>query len=79
MPDTAKPVHEPFMADVHRLIVQHGVDEARRQAASRHERAVVEAAYQVLSEEEDRLGFTYSGFDLTSPKRTEYGSGRAIT
>ena len=48
------------MAEVHRLIVQKGVEEARRQAA------VVEAAYQVLSEEEDRLGFTYSGFALTS-------------
>ncbi len=54
------------MADVHRLIMQEGVDEARRQAVSKHERALVEAAYQVLSEEADRLGFTYSGFALTS-------------
>lgn len=54
------------MADVHRLIVKQGVDEARKQAATKHERAVVEAAYQVLSEEADRLGFTYSGFALTS-------------
>jgi hypothetical protein len=54
------------MADVHRLIVQKGVEEARKQAATRHERALVEAAYQVLSEEADKLGFTYSGFALTS-------------
>jgi Plasmid encoded RepA protein len=54
------------MADVHRLIVRHGVEEARRQAATKHERALVEAAYQVMSEESDRLGFTYSGFALTS-------------
>jgi hypothetical protein len=54
------------MADVHRLIIQKGVDEARRQAITKHERALVEAAYQVLGEEADRLGFTYSGFALTS-------------
>ncbi len=54
------------MAEVHRLIVQKGVEEARKQAATKHERAVVEAAYQVLSEEADKIGFTYSGFALTS-------------
>ncbi len=32
----------------------------------RHERAVVEAAYQVLAEESEGIGFTYSGFALTS-------------
>lgn len=54
------------VADIHRLIIQNGVEEARRQAATKHERALVEAAYQVLSEEADKLGFTYSGFALTS-------------
>jgi hypothetical protein len=54
------------MAEVHQLILLHGIDEARRQAASRHERAVVEAAYQVLAEENEAIGFTYSGFALTS-------------
>ena len=54
------------MAEVHHLIVQKGVEEARRQAATKHERALVEAAYQVMSEEADKLGFTYSGFALTS-------------
>lgn len=54
------------MAEVHRLIVKQGVEETRKQASSKHERAVVEAAYQVLSEEAYKLGFTYSGFALTS-------------
>src|SRR4029077_20228672 len=54
------------MAEVHQLIVRHGIEEARRQAASKHERQVVEAAYQVLSEDAERMGFTYSGFALTS-------------
>ena len=55
-----------IMAEVHRLIVQKGVEEARRQAVTKHERVLVEAAYQVLTEEADKLGFTYSGFALTS-------------
>jgi hypothetical protein len=54
------------MADVHRLILKHGVDEVRRLAASKRQRQVVEAAYQVLSEDAERIGFTYSGFALTS-------------
>jgi len=54
------------VANIHRLIIQRGVEEARRQAVTKHERALVEAAYQVMSEEADKLGFTYSGFALTS-------------
>jgi hypothetical protein len=33
------------MAEVHQLIIQYGVDEARRQAVTKHERMMVEAAY----------------------------------
>lgn len=55
-----------IMAEVHQLIVQRGVEEARRQAVTKHERVLVEAAYQVLTEETDKMGFTYSGFALTS-------------
>lgn len=54
------------MAEVHQLILRHGIDEARRQAASAHERALIEAAYHVLGEESECIGFTYSGFALTS-------------
>jgi hypothetical protein len=54
------------MAEVHQLIIRQGVDEARRQATSKRERALVEAAYQVLSEDAEKIGFTYSGFALTS-------------
>ncbi len=54
------------MANIHQIILREGVDEARRQAASKHERALVEAAYKVLSEDADKMGFTYSGFALTS-------------
>jgi Plasmid encoded RepA protein len=54
------------MAEVHQLIIQHGIEEARRQAVSKHERNVIETAYQVLSDDAERMGFTYSGFALTS-------------
>jgi len=54
------------MAEVHQLIIQHGIEEARRQAVTKHERMVIEAAYQVLSDDAERMGFTYSGFALTS-------------
>jgi hypothetical protein len=59
------------MAEVHRLITLHGVDEARRQAATARERQAVETAFKALSDDAEQLGFTYSGFALTSlPHRT---------
>jgi hypothetical protein len=54
------------MAQIHQLILRDGIDEARRQAATKHERVLVEAAYRVLSEDAEKMGFTYSGFALTS-------------
>lgn len=54
------------MAQIHQLILREGVSEARKQAATKHERALVEAAYRVLSEDAEKIGFTYSGFALTS-------------
>lgn len=62
----ARARHFGGMAEIHRLIRTQGVEEARRQAVNAHERAVVEAAYRVLSEETESIGFTYSGFALTS-------------
>jgi len=63
------------MAEVHQLIITHGIEEARRQAVNKHERRVVEAAYQVLSDDAERMGFTYSGFALTSlPHKPPQGS-----
>ncbi|WP_426960229.1 replication protein RepA [Muricoccus radiodurans] len=54
------------MAEVHQLILLHGVEEARRQAVTKHERALVDTAFQVLSDDAEKMGFTYSGFALTS-------------
>ena len=54
------------MENVHWLIRTHGIEEARRQALTKRERQVVEAAYQVLTDDAERIGFGYSGFALTS-------------
>lgn len=54
------------MTRVHQLILKEGIEEARRRAATKHERLLVEAAYQVLTEDAEKIGFTYSGFGLTS-------------
>lgn len=73
------------MATVHQLILRQGIDEARRQAVTKHERLVIEAAYQVLSEDAEKMGFSYSGFALTSlphkPQRENIWrrEGHAIT
>src|SRR5271167_4461528 len=54
------------MAQIHQLILNQGIEEARRQAATKHDRLMVEAAHQVLSDDAEKIGFTYSGFALTS-------------
>jgi hypothetical protein len=45
------------------------------EAVTKHERQVVEAAYQVLSDEAEKIGFTYSGFALTSLPHKPQQSG----
>src|SRR3954454_1947501 len=54
------------MAEVHQLIIRHGIEAARSRAMTKHERMLVEAAYRVLAEDAEKIGFTYSGFALTS-------------
>ena len=54
------------MGEVHQLILTEGIEEARRQAVTKHERQVAEAAGLVLAEEVSRLGITHAGFAMTS-------------
>ena len=54
------------MGDVHRLILQHGVEGARSMAATKAERQAVDAAASIMTEEESRLGITHAGFAMTS-------------
>jgi Plasmid encoded RepA protein len=54
------------MGDVHRLILQHGLEGARNFAGTKAERCVIEAAASMLADEESRLGITHAGFAMTS-------------
>lgn len=54
------------MAEVHQLILRHGVDGARALASTKAERHAVDAAALLMSEEESRLGITHAGFAMTS-------------
>ena len=54
------------MAEVHQAIVRYGIEAARGQATTKHERMLIEAAYRVLAEDAEKIGFTYGGFALTS-------------
>ncbi len=54
------------MGEVHQLIVQHGLDEARIRANSKSRRQAVDAAAMILADEEFRLGITHAGFAMTS-------------
>ncbi len=54
------------MGNVHQLILDHGLEKVRAQAATKVERNAVDAAAAVLSEEESRLGITHAGFAMTS-------------
>ena len=65
----------PGMGNVHRLIMRHGVEEARAFAETKAERQAIDAAAIVMGEEESRLGITHAGFAMTSlpHKRIEEG------
>jgi hypothetical protein len=54
------------MGEVHRLILAGGIEHARQLAETKAHRLAVEAAAQILAEEESRLGITHAGFAMTS-------------
>jgi hypothetical protein len=54
------------MGQIHQLILDEGVDQARLQAESKADRQAVDAAAAVLAEEVSRLGITHAGFAMTS-------------
>jgi hypothetical protein len=66
------------MGEVHSLILRHGIEAAKAQAASKAERNAVLAAALILADEDNRLGITHAGFAMTSlpHKRIEEGLWR---
>jgi hypothetical protein len=62
------------MAEVHQLILREGVEETRRRiTGGKIDRQCVNAAFEVLSDEENRIGITHAGFAMASlpHKRTQ--------
>jgi hypothetical protein len=53
------------VGDIHRLVIQHGREKARELVPARH-RHLVDVAAEVLADEAQNLGITYSGFCLTA-------------
>jgi len=53
------------MAQIHRLILKEGLDNARRSAETANDRRAVEAAAMVMAEEQNRIGITHAGFAMT--------------
>ena len=72
------------MAEIHQLILQHGIEEARRAAVSdKNDRRCVDAAFGVLSDEKGQIGIAHAGFAMAAlpHKKTtepvwERGSGQ---
>jgi Plasmid encoded RepA protein len=53
------------VGDIHRLVIQHGREKAREMLPAR-QRHLVDVAAEVLADEAQNLGITYSGFCLTA-------------
>ena len=57
------------MGNVHHLILQKGIEEARQAAilgGDATDQLCVEAAFQVMSDEADRIGIAHAGFAMAA-------------
>jgi hypothetical protein len=54
------------MADIHELIMNQGIETTRALMATKAERIAVDAAFRVMSDEEQRIGIMHAGFAMTA-------------
>lgn len=54
------------MADIHQQLAQHGRENLLAVAVSKEERRIIEIAAEVMADENERMGISYSGFCLTA-------------
>ena len=54
------------MGQIHQLILEHGIDEAKARTLDKLDRQCVETAFAVMSDEEQRVGMTHAGFAMTA-------------
>jgi hypothetical protein len=60
------------MGDIHELVIKHGRDAARAMVRA-EDRPLVDIAAEILADERQKLGITYSGFCLTSLPHKKLG------
>jgi hypothetical protein len=60
------------MGDLHELVIKHGRDAARAMVRA-EDRPLVDIAAEILADERQKLGITYSGFCLTSLPHKKLG------
>lgn len=53
------------MSDIHRQIRLQGIEQVRASAVDKHERAAIDAAFRLMSEEDPSLAVVHTGFALT--------------
>ena len=68
MPNAAISASMAGMGDLHRLILSKGIEQARREASSGGtiERLCIKAAFEVMGDEEARIGVTHAGFAMAA-------------
>ena len=54
------------MAQIHDLILQQGIGVTRSQSITKAERIAADAAFKVMSDEEQRIGIMHAGFAMTA-------------
>lgn len=54
------------MGQIHQLILEHGIEEAKARTLDKLDRQCVETAFAVMSDEEQRVGMTHAGFAMTA-------------
>jgi hypothetical protein len=54
------------MAAIHDLILSQGIEATRSQSITKAERVAAEAAYNILSDEAQRIGIMHAGFAMTA-------------
>jgi Plasmid encoded RepA protein len=54
------------MAQIHDLILQQGIEATRAQTITKAERVAADAAFRVMTDEEQRIGIIHAGFAMTA-------------
>jgi Plasmid encoded RepA protein len=54
------------MAQIHDLILQQGIEVTRAQSITKAERIAAEAAFKIMTDEEQRIGIIHAGFAMTA-------------